>query len=175
MNKKYRINLKNKKVLMVSCRLGYNSLLYWDNILSEIKSHSANLRVFTSFQGLETANKKVKTEKVTNGFKYYFKLPFSSYPYLILLPLPLFLIKIKKYKPDLIILNEFSLSVFYTVFFKFILGNPKTLLLVESDPFRGHKNKHSIFRNFIRKYIVMRCDRILTNNKLGFNFIVYFL
>ena len=163
-----------KKILLISYRLGYNNLLYWDNILTIIKKAYPKFRVFTAFPEQETKDKSVKTEKQLFGIKYYSnrgKVNASLFYF----PLPFFIFKIIRFKPDLIILNEFNLNSLYVLLFKFMLPNTKTLLLVESDPFLGHQNKHSKFRNLIRRYVANNADKILTNNNLGFDYLTNFL
>lgn len=160
----------SKKILLISYRLGYNNLLYWDNILSTIKKQYFNFRVFTAFPELETNDKTLKTEKQLFGLKYY-RNSGKVNASLFYLPLPFYIFEIRKFKPDLIILNEFNLNSFYVLFFKFLFKKSKTLLLVESDPFLGYKNKHSKFRNLLRRYIVKGADSILTNNQLGYNYL----
>ena len=160
----------NKKILLISYRLGYNNLLYWDSILTKLKRTFPVFRVFTAFPELETKDKSLKTEKQLFGLKHY-RNSGKINASLLYLPLPFFIFKIRKFKPDLIILNEFNLNSFYVLFFKFLLGNVKTLLLVESDPFLGYKNKHSKFRNLLRRYIAKKVDKILTNNQLGYKYL----
>ena len=163
-----------KKLLLISYRLGYNNLLYWDNILTIIKKAYPKFRVFTAFPEQETKDKSVKTEKQLFGIKYYSnrgKVNASLFYF----PLPFFIFKIIRFKPDLIILNEFNLNSLYVLLFKFMLPNTKTLLLVESDPFLGHQNKHSKLRNLIRRYLANNADKILTNNNLGFDYLTNFL
>jgi glycosyltransferase involved in cell wall biosynthesis len=160
----------SKKILLISYRLGMSKLLYWDSILSAIKKEYFNFRVFTAFPKLETIDKSISTECELDGLKFY-RNPGKTKATLLYIPLPFFLLKVKQFKPDLIILNEFNLSCFYVLLFNFISYKSKKLLLVESDPFVGYENKHTLFRNTIRKFIVRRCDIILTNNTLGYNYL----
>lgn len=144
------------KILFVADSLGYGSLLYWDNILSGLKNKFNEVRVFTREPSLKTINEKVKTESVLKGLTIH---------------LPVFVFKIREYKPSIIILNEFSINSFFTIVFKFLYRKSKILLLVESDPFLGYTNEHSKLRNFYRKLIANNVDGILTNNELGFNYL----
>ena len=146
------------------------SLLYWDSLLSAIKLNFPNFKVFTAFPSLETNDKAIITENVLYGLKLYRKSG-SKDAYLFYLPLPFFLIRVLRERPNLVIINEFNLTcVYFCVINKFIL-KAKVLLLVESDPFLGYQNKHSCFRNVIRKFVAKQSDLILTNNKLGFNYL----
>lgn len=159
-----------KKILLIAYRLGYENLLYWDSILTNIKKEYPEFRVFTSFSA-KTNDNSMQVEDKLKGLKFYTRKRKVS-PKLNYVPLPFFIFDIFKFKPNLIILNEFNLACFFTLFFSFIYKNTSFLLLVESDPFLGYENKHSWFRNFIRKYIARRSDRILTNNQLGHDYLV---
>ncbi|MGL1922391.1 MAG: glycosyltransferase family 4 protein [Hyphomicrobiales bacterium] len=167
--------MKQPKIILISYRLGYNSLLYWDSILSAIFEYSPNLRVFTAWPGLALLNNKLVTEHVLSGIKYYAnkskinqRLYFFAFPF--------FILKIFRYKPDVIIVNEFNLAIFYTVLFKFLYRESKILLLVESDPFLGKSTKkENYFKKAYRKYIVKNVDSILTNNQLGKKYLTHIL
>lgn len=163
-----------KKIILISYRLGYNNLLYWDNLLTSIKKQHPEFRVFTATAKLKSKDSSIETEQVLKGFKIHYKKT-KKEGFLFYLPLPFFIYRITKYRPNLIILNEFNLNSFFVLLFKFMLPNTKILLLVESDPFLGHKNKHSKLRNLIRRYIANNADKILTNNKLGFVYLTDFL
>lgn len=162
------------KIVLISYRLGYGKLLYWDSILTAIKKKYKRFRVFTAFSRLETNDQTVETEKKLHGIKIY-RNQGKINASLLYLPIPLFIIELFKYKPDIIILNEFNINSLYVIFFKRILNNPKILLLVESDPFLGYENRHSSFRTNLRKYIVRKSDKILTNNILGGNYLTNIL
>ena len=160
-----------KKIVFISYRLGYNNLLYWDSILISLKAKYKYLRVFTAFPSLNTSDSSLETEHRLLGVKIYLNKGKVN-AFLFYLPLPFFIFRLYKYKPDLIILNEFNLNSLYVIFFKSLINNPKILLLVESDPFLGYENKHSFFRTYIRKYVVKNADKILTNNLLGRDYLV---
>ena len=164
-----------KKVLFLSFRLGYSSLIYWDNILSSLKKEFKSLRVFTAWSPLSTKDKTVTTEKKLKGIKHYTNVNKINQK-LYFLPLPFFLKDIIAYKPEVIVLNEFNLVNFYTLFFRFLYRKTKVLLLVESDPFMGQPFplKYSI-RKFYRQYIVKKVDKILTNNTIGKKYLINYL
>ena len=107
------------KILFISYRLGYESLLYWDNILSSIKSEFKNFRVFTANIPQVTNDKSVTTEQKLTGVKYYYNKNTINHN-LSFTPMPFFIIDIIRYKPDVIIINEFNLASFYTVFFRWL-------------------------------------------------------
>jgi len=165
----------NKKILLLSYRLGYSSLIYWDNILSSLQKEFNYLRVFTAWGPLSTKDKKVTTEEKLKGIKYYTNVDKINQK-LYFLPLPFFLKDIIAYKPEVIVINEFNLVNFYTLFFRFLYRKTKILLLVESDPYIGQSLpvKNS-FRKIYRRYIVKKVDKILTNNEIGKQYLVNYL
>ena len=166
---------RNKKVLLLAYRLGYDSLLYWDNILSAIQKEFNNFRVFTAWESLTTKNKLVSTEEKLQGIKYYHNKNKLNQR-LFYIPLPFFIIDIVNYKPDIIILNEFNIVNFYTLLFKFLYKKTKFLLLVESDPGIGNiTHEKNTIRYFYRKYILNKVDLVLTNNQLGQNYLTNYL
>lgn len=161
----------NKKIVFISYRLGYSNLLYWDSILISLKAKYKHLRVFTAFPSLKTSDASLETEHRLKGIKIYLNKGKVN-AFLFYLPLPFFVLRLYKYKPNLVIINEFNLNSLYIIFFKSLINNPKILLLVESDPFLGYEKKHSFFRTYIRKFIVNNADKILTNNLLGKDYLV---
>jgi len=166
---------KEKKVLLLSYRLGYDSLLYWDSILTSIRKEFNSFRVFTSWPSLMTDNKEVSTEEELRGIKYYHNKDRLNQK-LYFFPLPFFIYKIIKFKPDVIILNEFNITNFYTVLFKIFYKNSNILLLVESDPGIGKEDyKEKKFRKLLRRFIISRVDKVLTNNNLGFIYLTNYL
>ena len=165
----------NKKVLLLSYRLGYDSLLYWDKMLSGIKDSFENFKVYTAWPSLKTKNDLVVTEEKLKGIKYYHNRDKISQR-LIYIPFPFFILDILRYKPNIIILNEFNLVNFYVILFKFLYKDTKLLLLVESDPGVGNKIfKKKTIRYYYRKFITKRIDLIQTNNQLGMNYLTKYL
>ncbi len=154
------------KILFLSPRLGYNSLLYWDILLTGIKKKFCNFRVFTSWAPLETKDGGLKTENKIQALKIYVRQG-SIDQRLFFLPSPYLLLELIKIDPKIIIINEFSLVSLYVVILK-ILKKNKILLLVESDPYRGlSDNRDSFLRKKVRLFILRQVDLILTNNELG--------
>ena len=164
-----------KKVLFLSFRLGYSSLIYWDNILSSLQKEFKFLRVFTAWSPLSTKDKTVTTEEKLKGIKHYTNVDTINQK-LYFFPLPFFLKDIIADKPEVIVINEFNLVNFYTLLFRFLYRKTKILLLVESDPYMGQPLplKKSI-RKFYRRYIVKKVDKILTNNEIGKQYLVNYL
>jgi glycosyltransferase involved in cell wall biosynthesis len=160
-----------KKVLLLSYRLGYDSLLYWDSILTSL-GKKFNLKVFTANDVQTTNDNSIMTENKITHLKYH-KNPTHKDGKLYFFPLPFFIKDIVKYKPDVIVLNEFNLANFYTLIFRFLYKNTKFLLLVESDPGLGiNKFKKNSIRYYYRKFIANNVDLIQTNNELGKNYLI---
>lgn len=163
-----------KKVLLLSYRLGYGSLLYWDSILTSL-GKNFNLKVFTANDAQTTKDNSVMTENKITHLKYH-KNPTHKDGKLYFFPLPFFIKDIVQYKPDVILLNEFNLANFYTLIFRFLYKKSKFLLLVESDPGLGiNKFKKNSIRYYYRKFIANKVDLIQTNNELGKNYLIDYL
>lgn len=163
------------KVILLTTRTGYNDLLYWDNILSSLKKKYPSFKVFTAFPSMLTKNGLVKTEKKIKSFILYFNRGKLNQKF-IFIPTPSFILKLIKFKPNVIIINEFSLICFYVVMFKGFYREAKIVQLVESDPNRGlgYDEKNNLKRIY-RKFISRRVDIIHTNNSLGENYIAEYL
>ena len=162
-----------KKILLISYRLGYDSLLYWDKILSYIKAKHIDFTVYTAWKPCETKDRTVTTENRINGVKLYVSKNKLNQK-LIFLPLPGFLISVRKLTPDIIILNEFNLASFYIVLYKrFIYRRARILLLVESAPNFKEVNDPSRtpLRTFYRQFIARSANIVLTNNQIGYQYI----
>lgn len=160
------------KVLFISARLGYDSLLYWNEPLKAIKHQFHYFRVFTAWPRLYSDDQKVFTEYKLTGFKWFYKKG-TAFQKVIFIPLPLFLKDVFLFKPDVIIINEFNLASFWVVFFKFLFKKSKILLLSESDPGLGiGRYKEGFLKSKLRRFIVRKSDLVLTNNELGKNYLV---
>lgn len=167
----------NEKLLLISYRLGYNNLLYWDQILSAIKSRFDNFVVFTAWPTLITNNKSVSTQGVIKGIKFY-RNKFRVNQKLLFIPFPGFLSSVIKYRPSIIILNEFNLACFYIVLFKRLINkNAKLIILVESDPYLGQDNykRKDWIRSLYRKHMINKSNLVLTNNVIGRNYLLKYL
>lgn len=157
----------SKKILFISARLGYDSLLYWNEPLKAIKKHFNNFRVFTAWPTLYCDDNKMFTEYKLTGFKWFHKKG-TAFEKVIFLPMPFFLKEVYAFSPDVIIINEFNLASFWVVLFKFLFKKSKILLLSESDPGLGiGKYSEGYFKNKLRRFIVSKVDLILTNNEFG--------
>ncbi len=155
------------KILFLSPRLGYKSLLYWDPILSGIKKKFCNFRAFTSWAPIETKNGVLKTENKIQALKIYIRQNRINQR-LFFLPSPSLLIDLININPKIIIINEFSLISLYVAILKILKTKIKILLLVESDPYRGILgHQDNLIRKKIRSFILKHVDLIQTNNELG--------
>lgn len=169
----------HKKVAWVTPVLGINGkLLYWDKLFDEFQSCFTNFEIFTlEFDGswnktglkLNRSGTFVrlylgwgKWKKTGSGVLSGFS--FAS---------PRIILHLLKYKPDLIIINEFSLvSIYALIYANVIRRKTRTLLLVESAPaFKESKllNKVKIFQ---RKLVTFFSDAILTNNSAGLEYLI---
>jgi glycosyltransferase involved in cell wall biosynthesis len=167
--------MSEKKIKFLSYRLGYDSLMYWEPVLTEIAKKFKSFEVITAVKSSKSENNNIL--KITSNIKHFKFFLFKNKinQKLIFIPLPNFIINLIKDPQDVVILNEFNLISFYTIFFKFLYKNTKIILLVESDPYFNKKINRNIFfylRNLYRKYIVKHVDLILTNNEKGSKYLI---
>lgn len=154
------------------------NLLYFKSILQKFSQRCAELRIFTSeFKGDATDSglsicqfgKLVRLYKVgrhsrniqtryISGINMSFVFP-SGFSNLI------------RWKPNLLIVNEFSMLSFYAAIAKWLIPECKMLLVVECAPRTGGSRLMETARLLYRRLIVRSADAILTNNITGTNYL----
>lgn len=80
-----------------------------------------------------------------------------------------------KYRPDLIVLDEFSLWSLYMVLVRPLIPGVRFLLLVETRPRFTETGWLRLARKVLRTFIAKRTDMILTNNEDGRNYLISYL
>lgn len=159
-----------KKIIMLSNKLGYTTLLYWDPILTGIKRVFSEFKAFTVEPSKKCTTSDFETKQAIYSPTFLHDRKWLGY--LTILPFPGFILRLRREKPDVIIINEFNLMSLYVVLAKLLLRNSKILLLVESDPFCGKDVKISRIHYKYRRFIAKRVDYILTNNAIGKKYLV---
>jgi len=81
--------------------------------------------------------------------------------------------KILASRPDLIIVNECTMLTFWVVFIN-RLYRCKVLLLIENSHLNHFRKTLSFASFYIRKFVFSAADLIMTNNKMGLDFILSF-
>jgi glycosyltransferase involved in cell wall biosynthesis len=136
-----------------------DSLLYWDYLLSQLKSAYPNLEIYTIWPTSSSVDNKVKPKQIRS-----IKIPL--YKKYFMIPYPLFFFAL--FSKERIICNEFHITTLYAVLAKYFNPRLRILLLVESDP---HSMIRSAMKQKYRVFITKNVDLILTNNLLGENYL----
>jgi glycosyltransferase involved in cell wall biosynthesis len=162
----------NIRVLWLINSLGYESLLYWGDILSAYLERLPQSEFYaTSYGRKNIPNTDSYVEKIWS-LKINLGKRSNSYGWFFNIVTPFILRKFWTFRPSVCVIQEFSLLSLYVVLFGRLLRRScKILLLVESDPIRGRKNRYGKFRIGLRKLIAKRADLILTNNEGGKRFL----
>lgn len=156
------------KVAWVTPRLGRNgNLLYMGPLLKGISKACKSFCVFAvEFGGdcnsagfditcegsIKLINQDVTSDGVPIG------IPLVS---------PAIMKEVFRYKPDLLILNEFGLLTIYGMLLSLILRRTKILLIVENRPVDVGSSLSKGIRRLLRRLIAKNVDAILTNNSNG--------
>jgi glycosyltransferase involved in cell wall biosynthesis len=161
------------KVAWVTLRLGRNgNLLYMGPLLKGISKACKAFRVFTvEFAGdcngaafditcagsIRLINQGVTPDGVPTG------IPLVS---------PAIMKEVFRYKPDLLILNEFGLLTVYGMLLSLILRRARTLLVVENCPVAVGSSLSKAIRRRFRRVIARNADAILTNNSTSRSYLI---
>jgi glycosyltransferase involved in cell wall biosynthesis len=137
-----------------------DSLLYWDYLLSQLKSTYPNLEIYTIWPTSSSVDNKVKPKQIQS-----IKIPFCKRFNKIPSPLFFFTLLFK----NRIICNEFHITTLYAVLAKYFNPRLKILLLVENDP---RTMIRSSMKQKYRVFITKNINLILTNNLLGKNYLI---
>ena len=153
--------------------LGINGqLLYWQPLLDHFCRKFAEFQVFTSeFQG-DGATLAFKVARCGSFTRMYRDERSNvtgrdSYVGGIGISSPAVLAAITRYRPDLLILNEFSLFSFYGLLTRLVPPSKKVLLIVECRPRTSGPWLLQWFRLGLRRLIAKNAHAVLTNNKDG--------
>lgn len=152
-------------------------LLYWQPLLSGLAKTCADFRVFTleysgdtSSAGFaitlcgklrrlyanERSSRNAGTE-YTTGFSLAGPAVYSC---------------LNEYQPDLLILNEFSLLTLYGLIFKILHPRTRVLLNVECRPRASGGVLLRKIRRVARRLMAKSANAILTNNRVGYAYLV---
>ena len=152
--------------------LGYGSqLLYWGAILPGYLNAFPETRFFTTVDGdkpIPGTNQIVR--QVPSWLCRLGRRP-ESYDRKISIVPPWGMTRIKKCRPSLVIISEFTMPSLYVVLLRRWLKT-RVLLLVESDPLRGNPHRIGRWGRRLRRFVSHRADLILTNNRPGARYLV---
>ena len=167
------MRLEHAKAAWVTPRLGRNgNLLYMGPLLKGISTIYKSFHVFTVEYGGDCnragiditcmgAIKLVNQNETKDGV-----------PTAIPLVSPGIIKQLYRYKPNLLILNEFGMLTIYGVLLSFILPHTKTLLIVENRPIQLGSSSGKIIRNILRRLIAKCAHAVLTNNEDGKSYLI---
>lgn len=161
------------KAAWVTPRLGRNgNLLYMGPLLKGISRAYAKFHVFTVEFGGDCSKAgfditcagsiKLVNQDVTR----------DGVPTAIPVISPDIVKKLYRFRPDLLILNEFSLLTIYCMLLSLILRRSKVLLIVENRPIITASWLTRGLRKFLRRLIARNADAILTNNISGKSYLI---
>ena len=151
--------------------LGGN-VLYNKPLLEALAARCAAFRVFTAEFGgdPETLGFPVERQGVYRRLYRYERdsnLGVDGYAGGVSLVTPGLIPSLVRYRPDLLVLVEFSLLSLYAVLARCLLPGARVLLAVETRPRFAQSPWARLARLALRRFIVKRADIILTNNAEG--------
>ena len=168
-------NLENARCAWITPIFGVDgNLLYFKPILREFSRQCGDLRVFTSeFKGNESDSgltirrfgKLIRLYRVGRHSRNAQTRYLSGINMSLILPSGL--ADLVRWKPDILIVQEFSMLSCYALLAKLLLPKCKLLLVVECAPRTGGSWLMETTRLFYRRLIVKSADTLLTNNTLG--------
>jgi len=172
------VKLSEARVAWVLPVLGIEGkLLYNKPLFESVASKFGVFKLFTSeFKGDATSlsfhvescgrfKRLYKNERMGN---------YKSIGYIkgISVMTPSVVLSLFRFRPDLVVINEFSLFSIYALLAMKLLGKGRVLLIVEAKPRFESSKILNLARVILRRGIVFKTDRILTNNNEGLEYII---
>jgi glycosyltransferase involved in cell wall biosynthesis len=160
-------------VAWVTPMLGRNgNLLYMGPLLKGISAAYKQFQVFTVEFGGDsnsagfdiTCSGSIK--RINQGVTR------EGAPTAIPLISPAIVKKLHRYRPDLLILNEFSMLTIYCMLLTLVMRRTKVLLIVENRPIITASVLSRGIRKYLRLLIARHVDAILTNNINGRSYLI---
>lgn len=152
------------------------NLLYWQPLLSTLAGSCADFRVFTlEYPGdTRTAGFAIThcgrlkrlyaNERSSRNVGTQYTTGFS-------IAGPSVLSHLKSYRPDLLVLNEFSLLSLYGILFRMVRPRTCILLNVECRPRTSGNALLQKIRRMARRLMAKQADAVLTNNSEGLEYL----
>lgn len=85
---------------------------------------------------------------------------------------PAVMAPLRDYRPDLLIMNEFSLLSLYAIIYRLLFNGVRVLLVMETRPRFAQNRLISLLRRLLRTAIANNVDIMLTNNTEGHDYLV---
>ena len=165
-------NLSNLRCVWCTPVLGVDGkLLYFKPLLKAVSKLFQSFTVYTSEFTGEIASAEFNIELCGKFKRMYVNerrnpTRMTKYVEGISIASPKIFNTLRKVKPDLIIINEFSVFSLYCVLAK-LLTRSKILCIVETRPFFDRSSMTGKARYILRRIICSMCDAFLTNNISG--------
>ena len=164
--------LSEIKIAWLQPILGQNgNLMYMGPLLHGLADKCLELHVFAArYDGAEVqGNFKITC---SNSLMAVERRNAGLYPAGIRLIGPSIARSMIRYKPDLLILNEFSLLTLYGVIISLLRPSTRVLLLVECKPYSLGGFVLSTLKLIYRRFLSKFADMVLTNNQLGGDYLL---
>jgi len=145
-------------------------LMYMKPILTELAKDFKSLHVFTPDAGFEIEKTEFPIELAGKLKQIYYQGKDGYAKGVAYVSLG-FIKTVYSYKPDILVINEFSLISLYGVILHKAIKNSRMVLLVESKPLENDSPILKKIKFYFRKFIVSNVDMVITNNKLGLGFL----
>ncbi len=167
------MDARDAKVAWVTPRLGRNGkLLYMGPLLKGIATACRQFQVFTVEFGGDCSNAGVDITCMGSIKPINQDVTSDGVPTAIPVISPAIVTRLYRYKPDLLILNEFSMLTMYCILLSFILRRARILLIVENRPVKVGSSTSRKVRRHIRRLIARHADAVLTNNADGRSYLI---
>ena len=169
----FPMDAREAKAAWVTPMLGRNgNLLYMGPLLKGLSMAYRQFHVFTVEFGGDT--RSAGFDITSMGFikRINQDVTRDGVPTAIPLISPAILTKLYRYKPDLLILNEFSMLTIYCMLLSLVLRRTKILLIVENRPIITASSLSRGIRKNLRRLIARNADAVLTNNDYGKSYLI---
>ncbi len=156
------VSLKKNKMCLVAPYLGANGkALYWAPIFAGLAERGLDVEVVTGaiFDPEECPS-------IVQNYTVSFKRIFN-----ITIPSPYSVMSVMRVKCDVMFILEFSILALLSTIIVALKGGTKSIVLVENSPKFTSTNRTGVF-GMLRKFQCKICDKILTNNQGGFDYLV---
>jgi len=172
------LKLEDARVAWVVPSLGSGGgLLYHKPLLKNLASHCASFRVFTAELFGEKNDAEIEIENCGMIKRFYFEITQAdlwndNHGREIRIIPPTLIPALLKYRPDLLVVTEFSLWSLYAMISRYLMSAVRVLVLVETKPRFDQSNLIWHIRNAMRNFIVKKADMFLTNNQDGARYLI---
>lgn len=160
------------RITWVVPSLGYNNnLLYWGAILDSFMDSYPQTRVLTATTEASIDGSGRRVEKLSPALQFSRKLK-NGFTADYVFPMPSVLWGIRRTQPEVLIASEFGLMTLYAMAYRLLARKSRLVLLVESDPGYSQFDRRGRLVDRYRRLVASLADVVLTNNRLGREYLV---